>query len=324
MKSPKVSVVITTRNRSSMLKRAVDSVLKQTYKNYDLHIVDDASDDDTHKVAERFVDCNNHAFYWRQKGRKGLPAARNLGIRKSGGEYIAFLDDDDEWKPDSLEKRIALLEKFSEKEQEKLGVVYCGCEIHIPQENRITYNIPKIEGNIKEYIINHDLSTIPSSCLFPKKALQAIGGFDESLTSSIDHDVWMNLAVHWYHAFAVKEPLVITYNNRKHKSMVTDTTPRIQGVEDFLKKWGPVYQEWYGREGGKRYVRAYRTRVLGNLAGKKLCEGNFRESGHLIKHLFKLNKINNANGIILVWLIFRCVIGRFVPVQLKVLLKNGH
>lgn len=76
-------------------------------------------------------------------------AARNTGIAKSKGEFIAFLDDDDEWKPDSLEKRIALLEKLSEKEQEELGVVYCGCETHILHENRDTYNMPKIEGNIK-------------------------------------------------------------------------------------------------------------------------------------------------------------------------------
>jgi glycosyltransferase involved in cell wall biosynthesis len=322
--APKVSVIITTYNRSQRMKRAVFSVLAQTYSSFELHIVDDGSTDNTRDIVQVLLSSNANLHYWKHKKNKGLSAARNTGIAKSRGDYIAFLDDDDEWKPDSLGKRIALLEKLSEKEQEKLGLIYCGCEIHILHEKRITYNMPKIEGTIKKHIINYDLSTIPSSCLFPKKALQAIGGFDESLTSSIDHDIWMNLADHGYHAFAVKEPLVITYNTRKRMSMVTDTTPRIQGVEDFLKKWKSTFEKWHGKAKSDRFIQNYRCHVLGSLAGRKICEGSFKESGHLIKHILKLNKIINVNGIILTWLIFRCLIGRFIPVQLKILLKKGH
>ena len=195
---PLVTAVVTTYNRPQMVQRAIQSILAQTYEPLEIIVVEDGIDSGIKAWLKQ--KSLNHVRYYRHETNKGLSAARNTGISKSRGEYIAFLDDDDEWKPDALEKRIA----FSEKKQEELGVVYCGCEIHIPHENRITYNMPKIEGNIKKYIINHDLSTIPSSCLFPGKVLQVIGGFDESLGSSIDHDIWMNLAVHGYHAFAVK------------------------------------------------------------------------------------------------------------------------
>lgn len=315
-----VTAVITTCDRPHLVRRAIQSVLAQTYQPLEVIVVEDGSNSGIKEWLEK---KNLRQFrYVRHEKNEGLAKVRNIGLKLANGDYIAFLDDDDEWKPDCIEKRIVALQKLSPKERESLGVVYCGCEIHIPHENRITHNMPKIEGNIKKYIINNDLSTIPSSCLFPKKVLQAIGGFDESLSSSIDHDIWMKLAVHEYHAFAVKEPLVITYHTRERKSMVSETTSRIRGVEEYLEKWAQTYQEWYGQEGGKRYIRYYRAKVLGGLAGKKLAEGKFQEASRLICFVTSRNRWSISSSAFLTWLIGRSVVRMFVPGKLIGLFKK--
>ena len=102
-----------------------------------------------------------------------------------------------------------------------IGVVYCGCEIHIVHEGRIINNLPKIDGNIQQVVIDHDLSTIPSSCMFTRDALESINGFDENLCSSIDHDIWMSLAINGYHARSLMESLVITYYDKNKTTMVS-------------------------------------------------------------------------------------------------------
>lgn len=105
----KVSVIIPTYNRSSYLEEAIISVINQTYENLEIIVVDDGSKE---KYAE--VICNNYKecnYYYKENG--GLSSARNFGIKKSKGEYIAFLDDDDVWKENKLEVQCKILDKYS-------------------------------------------------------------------------------------------------------------------------------------------------------------------------------------------------------------------
>ena len=109
---PKVTVIIPTFNRSHLIRRSVESVLNQTYKNFELIIVDDASTDDTVSSISRLEDDRIKII--RHKRNTGAPKARNSGISASMGEYIALLDDDDEWLPHKLEY-IAVLNLFHPK-----------------------------------------------------------------------------------------------------------------------------------------------------------------------------------------------------------------
>jgi glycosyltransferase involved in cell wall biosynthesis len=297
-------------------------VSAQTYDDFDIHIVDDGSSDETPVVVENLLADNDNQYYWRHDKRRGLAAARNMGIANSSAEYIAFLDDDDEWKPKCLGRRIKALEELSDAERDRVGVVYCGCEIHIVDENHIFYNMPKIEGNIRENLLRRNLSTIPSSCLFSRAALERVGGFDENLCSSIDHDIWMGLAAHEYHALAVTEPLVITYYIRNRTTMVTDVTPRIRGVEQYLDKWGPTFEQWFGGKKGRDHVRKYRARVLGNLAGVKLGQGSFRQAHQLVRHVIRKNKLISLNQITLTKMITLSVLRECMPVWLKRILRS--
>lgn len=312
-KKPFISVCITTYDRPKLLERAIRSVLSQTYDNYDLHIIDDSSSAETQQAVNELIRGRKGVFYWRHETRKGLSAARNTGIAKSSGGWIAFLDDDDEWKPDALAKRADRIKELNEEEAGLVGVVYCGCELHLIDENRVTLNMPKIEGGIKEGIRSLDLWTISSSCIFPRKVLEEIGGFDERLCSSIDHDIWMNLASHGYHAFSVLEPLVINYKTKSRSRMVSDTTQRILGVEQYLEKWSPTFCEWFGTERGGLYISRYRRRVLGKLAGSKLCGESPKETWKLIRHIIKKNGfyVNEIGS--LGWILIRSVVRSVTP-----------
>ena len=108
---PKVSVVIPTYNRPEFLGAAISSVLNQTFQDWELLVVDDASENDTEEVVDGFGD---HRLRWfRHEKRIGGSAARNTGIVNSVGAYVAFLDDDDEWLPDKLRLQVELLRKES-------------------------------------------------------------------------------------------------------------------------------------------------------------------------------------------------------------------
>lgn len=318
-----VSIVITTMNRPQSVLQAIHSVFAQTYPYYDLHIVDDGSTDQTSEVIEKILAGRTNAFYWKHKKCRGLSAARNTGIVNSRAKFIVFLDDDDELKPDSLEKRMAVVQKLNPDDQKKLGVIYNGCEIHIPHENRITYNMPRIEGNIANFIREKGLSTIPSTGLHPRTVLETIGGFDESLISSIDHDLWMGLATHGFYAFPVYEPLTITFNHIRRKSLVTDTQSRIMGVEQYLEKWRPVYESWYGVRGAKKYTKTYRTRVLGGLAAKKFVDREWHETRRLLKHVLYHNRHAFGEYIRLFLCFLRFILRKHTPARLITFVRGG-
>jgi hypothetical protein len=140
---------------------------------------------------------------------------------------------------------------------------------------------------LKEAILQQgELTTPPSSFLFKTAALIEIGGFDENLQSSIDHDIWMALADADYHAYYVDEPLVIN-SKEGHESMVTDGSHRVQGVLQFAEKWRPVFKEWMGARQGDRFVGRYVARVLAQLSGEKMGKGEWKEAIQVSLESFK-------------------------------------
>lgn len=105
-KSPLISVVIPTYNRVQFIERAVRSVLNQTYSNLEVIVVDDGSVDETYEIIDRLKKQDGRLIFLRHFKNKGPQAARNTGIHASSGDFVAFLDSDNEWLPAKLEKRI--------------------------------------------------------------------------------------------------------------------------------------------------------------------------------------------------------------------------
>ena len=202
MKHKLVSAIITTHNRKDLLKRAIDSVFLQNYSNIELIVVDDASDDGTSGV------CNDkrikYIFIPKSESHGGN-YARNLGIKASQGEYCAFLDDDDYWLPEKIEKQVELIEKMN------CGLVYCGRRKEILKDSGVVFQelLPHSSccGVLKRKILSTIVTT--TSCILAKRqALVDVGMFDEDLFFWQEYELTIRLAQRTPFYY-VNEPLTI-------------------------------------------------------------------------------------------------------------------
>lgn len=188
-----VSVILPTYNRAGLVKKAIDSVLSQTYSDLELIVVDDGSTDDTGKLVQEIKDGRIHYFY--TKINRGAAAARNFGIMQTAPDssYIAFEDSDDIWHPDKLEKQLKVLDAYPEagfcyhKIRYDMGE---GCSAILPDER---VPLGKKAGNIYAQLLYDNLVDCPSM-LIRKKCLERAGLFDESLKALEDYDLALRLA----------------------------------------------------------------------------------------------------------------------------------
>lgn len=182
----KVSVIIPTYNRAELLVKAVKSLQKQTHQNLEIIIIDDCSNDSTAQA----VDCINDSriIYIKHEVNKGGAEARNTGLQYASGGYIAFLDSDDQWMPDKLERQLALFEG-----NPAVGVIYTGMKVF--QDGYLVREIiPKHKGDLLAKLVESNCIYTTSSILVKKELLEEIEGFNSSLPSCQDWDLYLRLA----------------------------------------------------------------------------------------------------------------------------------
>lgn len=182
----KVTVILPTFNRAAFLKRSIESVLNQTYKNLELIIVDDGSTDETSTLLQEYQK-NPHVRIFTQPN-KGVSSARNLGIEKSHSDFLAFIDSDDEWLSKKLEVQMERASQYPEFR------FFHSNEYWIRNGQRV--NIPKkfdkTNENIFERSLHHCLIS-PSTVLVKRELLHEVGLFDEELTICEDYDLWLRI-----------------------------------------------------------------------------------------------------------------------------------
>ena len=198
---PKVSVVIPTFNRSTLLTDAIDSVLTQTYSNYEIIVVDDGSTDDTADVVARYD--NKVRYIYRENG--GLSAARNTGIASAKGEYIAFLDSDDMFVATKLEKQVRILDENPEICFCYSNVAFCDAKMNFLRVRGADHQF-KSGYMAKEALLWKACCGQPQSWLIRKKCFDETGGFEESLRHSEEREMSVRLAM-LYKMHGLKEPL---------------------------------------------------------------------------------------------------------------------
>jgi glycosyltransferase involved in cell wall biosynthesis len=186
MTNTKVSVIIPTYNRSYIVREAIDSVLSQTLSDIEVLVVDDGSTDDTEQVVEAFGDVRLKYIY---KDNGGVSSARNLGISKAGGEYVAFLDSDDTWPSNFLEICSGVLD-----EKEDCGLSYTATTLKLPDGNIRRDNVERcVSGHVTTSLFLH--STIwPTTVLVRRSVMDGIW-FDEQLKVSEDNDAFLRLSL---------------------------------------------------------------------------------------------------------------------------------
>jgi glycosyltransferase involved in cell wall biosynthesis len=200
MSNPKVSVIIPTLNRADFIKESINSVLSQTYQDFEIIVIDDGSTDNTREIVEGYD--NEKIKYFYQKN-SGLNSARNTGIRNSKGEYISYLDSDDIWHPYKLEKQVAILDKNSD-----IGLVYCGSSL-IDENGTHTGKRPLIRhsGYVFEKLIRYNFLYNGSIAIFRRNCLEKVGLFDERTVRMTDWEFYLRFAIH-YKFYGIPEYLI--------------------------------------------------------------------------------------------------------------------
>jgi glycosyltransferase involved in cell wall biosynthesis len=247
--SPQVSVVVPAYNRVALLPRAIESVLHQTYQDFEIVVVDDGSTDGTARSLEGFRDSRIRCVRLSRRG--GAARARNVGIRTARGEWIAFLDSDDEWLPPYLERQLSRL-----RAQPEAAVVSCPCSHEVGGVLTPRPRKPLPEGDVFDVLIMDQTrrSMTASAHIVRRDALLAVDCFDEQLPAANDLDLLLRLAGAGYLFAAVQEPLLIKHDHDLGQ-IRTDPMAQLRAAVRLERRWGPLVLEHRGRRKHRKWRR---------------------------------------------------------------------
>lgn len=249
---PRVSVLIPAYNRAVLLPRAIEGVLRQTLQQFEVVVVDDGSEDDTAAVVGSFP--NPPVRLVRLPVNIGVAGARNAGISVARAELIAFLDSDDEWRPQKLERQVARVDERG------ATLVYCRYARHVPAAVRHRPGPAIAQGDVFRALLR-GWDPLPSCVLVRRETLAAAGPFDETLPAFADYEMWLRLAERGTDFVSVDEELTVKHEESTGR-ISSDPDVLLRGFRGLDRKWGSHIRE---RAGGGEY-RRWRARLLASIA----------------------------------------------------------
>ena len=266
-----ISAIIPVYNRETVIQRAIMSVINQTIKDWEIIIWDDGSSDNT---VEKVKEINDSRIRIYSAPNRGVAGARNQAVAKAQGEWIAFLDSDDEWLPEKLEKQIEVVRKKPE-----IDLVFCSAKKAMGDELEMKPTISRefledmdlsltmiapdcleITRNLAENVFNFALSI--QSVLIKKTLFDSVGGFNESLRNSEDREFWWRVILGGAKVAVITKPLVRIHRSEEHLSAYSKTylehhlychklmieTAKQKGRQDLVpmieKRWKGKSQEY--------------------------------------------------------------------------------
>lgn len=255
-----VSVVIPSFNYGSFIAESIEGVIAQTYPIIEIIVIDDGSTDDTEAEVRNF----GKKVQYIKQGNAGVCAARNNGILNATGDVIAFLDADDVWHPEKIERQMA---KFREDDQ--IGLVHCGMrEFDHGTGETIEVYLEGGEGWVAEDLVLFEKPVIPGpggSIMVQRKVLDDVGGFDPHLKNGEDWDLCLRIAKKYKIGF-VREVLV---NYRNHGTNAHFNVPEMERSTRIA--WAKAFDT------DDKNFRRLRRRSYGNL--HKVLAGSYLHSG---------------------------------------------
>ena len=270
---PRVSVIIPTYNRKDYVQEAIDSVLAQTFTDYEIIVVDDGSTDGTGEVLQaKYGD--RIRYVWQEN--QGESVARNRGIEMAQGEYIALLDSDDLWLPEKLEKQVAYLEAHPD-----VGMVFSQAWQIDAEGNRISdrkmnHGVTPESLTLQALCFSNCIA-VPSTAVLTASLLQTVGGFDPAIRYGEVYDLFLRVRLHAAISI-VPEPLACF---RRHAANQSSLSPeknahRLAAHLATLKK---VFNLWTDAPAGlQRRATAWhyaesalQEAAIGNDTGVKSC-----------------------------------------------------
>lgn len=256
--TPLVSVIIPNYNYAQYLREAIESVLSQTYPNIEIIVVDDGSTDGSREIIENYGDRITAIF---QKNQ-GVSAARNNGVVGSNGEFAAFLDADDVWLPEKLEKQVG---RFFDNE--KIGFVHCSMTLISPDGEIVGEESAGQEGSVADEFLLFERGVVvgaASTGVVRREAFDEVGGFDVRLSTAGDWDFCYRVATKYEIAF-VPEPLTLY---RVHSSNMHGNISAME--HDMVLGYEKAFSNGANADRRKCYGNLYRT-----LAGSYFRAGKY-------------------------------------------------
>ena len=232
MKNPRVSVIIPTYNCSPMLRQALESVRQQTVQDLEVIVVDDGSTDQTYEVIREF---GSWVTYLRQENQ-GVAAARNTGIRLSSAPYIAFLDSDDLWLPNKLERQLAFL-----RSHPQVGLVYgrmWSYSVNNPAKRRL--DPQRVSQTFKD-LLNGPNTVTTSTVVIRRECFETVGLFNPTLRAAEDHELWLRIVRRFPIGFIDE---VLAEYRRHGDSINTDHPVMYEGYRGYFEIILSEYRPW--------------------------------------------------------------------------------
>jgi glycosyltransferase involved in cell wall biosynthesis len=274
MKNPIISIITPTFNRDHMIGNTIQSIQQQTFKEWELIVVDDASTDRTCDVVNVHSKKDSRIRYFKNENNKGSNASRNRGIAESEGELLTFIDDDDQLNPEKLKLQYEYLNEFKH-----VGLVYCGFR-YIDFNTKETIGIirPKHRGNVFDLILKNNIIGSPTP-LIRRECFKKAGLFDEELKSCQDWDMWIRISKTENFGFIDK---VLSDVNIHGQQISGDLKAKIQGREVLIEKYYSFLKQ-------RPIIFAYHLRKIGVLHSLN------NSSGKAILSLIRSLTINPLN-----------------------------
>lgn len=286
---PVISIVIPTYNRGLLLQKAVASVLAQTYINWELIVVDDGSTDDTAEMIHSLKDSRIHLLTVPHSGN--IASLRNAGAKTGSGEWIAFLDSDDEWVPNKLEIQLRLL--LQERKQWSYG----GYELMDETSQTIGYKsgiFRPVSGWIARPLITTEVAVNIGSLMVDRRLFNDVGGFnpEPKLLYREDYELALRLALR-AEALAVPDLLV---RIREHTGRTTNA------FDDGHERTAFVYRHFLNSKPGNKLERLVRRRMahhLAEIAVNCMEKGKYFPAIHqLVKALVHRDRLRHLLSVI--------------------------
>lgn len=258
------SVVIPLYNKANYIESTLKSVLDQTFTDYEIIVINDGSTDESEAVVRQFNDKRIQIFHQKNQG---VSVARNLGIEKSTGKLIAFLDADDYWFPNHLQELAHLYHDFPD-----CGIYCSRYKIKTAKNHFQTPSYNAIDQSFKGIVKDYFASNMPfritwtSSLAIPKEILENAGSFTPGITNGQDLELWTKIGIQY--PVAVNNTITAIYNNTIHNSLAKKNIGSMQLInfDQFktsekenpsLKKFLDLYRIEYGF---KYYVAGYKEK----------------------------------------------------------------
>lgn len=287
-----ITVVIPLYNKESSIARALDSVLVQTYQDFEVVVVDDGSADDGAAIVERYADPRIRLI---RQANAGVSAARNKGIAEAKGEYVAFLDADDEWMPEFLAEIVELQQEFPECKAQATTYVQCQ---NGEKKNIVLNRLPFTgeHGVLTNYfeVATHSNPPVCSICVCIERALlQALGAFPIGIKSGEDLLTWARIATHTHWAYSLKPYAIFNmegYNkNERPKRIPADIdvvgnelkqlwkqNPQAKGLKHYIAHWHKMRSSIYLR------LEMRRKSIREALIGLRYAPLNWKLYGYVV------------------------------------------